>query len=315
MTRTMHVGYETDTIATQELGIGLAFNPALASFVRAHSDSLDYLEISPERFWHDRGPTWGQSPERYTEIPKAVAQFESVRGDLPLLAHGVSLSLATTGSLDLGHVQQISRWNNRYGFAWFSEHLAYLRLGPKAGWRGIGLMLPPVYDAAVLEELEVKLEQVREILEIEVLLENAVNYTPVLDAEFSEAEFLNTLALRTQTRLLLDLHNLYTDAVNHGINPFTMVDELDLMLVRELHIAGGELLAGQWTDAHSGRCAPKVWELLEYVLSQSNGVRAVTFEVDESYASRMDHSAVLDELNRTRAIWDRAQRKAHYVKP
>jgi hypothetical protein len=35
-------------------------------------------------------------------------------------------------------------------------------------------------------------------------------------------------------------------------------------------------------------------------------VRAVTFEVDESYATRMDVSAVLNELARARAVWDAA---------
>lgn len=79
------------------------------------------------------------------------------------------------------------------------------------------------------------------------------------------------------------------------------------MLVHELHIAGGEPLAGHWTDAHSGRCPAEVWSLLEYVLSKPNAVRAVTFEVDESYAARMDAEAVLDEIARARSIWDAAR--------
>jgi uncharacterized protein len=292
--------------ATRPLGVGLVFNPALAGFVAAHRDALDFLEISPERFWHDRGPSWGQHPERYEEITEAVAQFEFARGNLPLLAHGVGLSIATTGPLDRGHVEQVARWHDRYGFAWFSEHLAYMRLGPEAGWRGIGLMIPPVYDLAALEDLAVKLQQVRAILGLEVLLENAVDYAPVPDADLDEATFLHAVAARTKARLLLDLHNLHTNAVNHGGDALAVVDALDLTLVHELHIAGGELLAGQWTDAHSGRCPPEVWMLLESVLSRPNAVRAVTFEVDESYATRMDAAAIASELARARALWDAA---------
>jgi hypothetical protein len=291
---------------TSPLGVGLVFNPALAGFVAAHRDALDFLEISPERFWHDHGPAWGQRPDRYEEIPEAVAQFEVARGDLPLLAHGVGLSIATTGPLDRGHVEQVARWHDRYQFAWFSEHLAYMRLGPEAGWRGIGVMIPPVYDVAALEDLEVKVQQVRDILGSEVLLENAVDYTPVQDAELDEVTFLHAVAERTGARLLLDLHNLHINAVNHGGDALAVVDALDLTLVHEIHIAGGELLAGQWTDAHSGGCPPEVWALLEEVLSRPNSVRAVTFEVDESYATRMDVSAVLNELARARAVWDAA---------
>ena len=310
----MTAGRDTNATAAGPSGVGLAFNPALADFVAAHRYALDYLEVSPERFWHDRGPAWGQAPERYTEIPEAVAQLEAARADLPLLAHGVGLSIATAGPLDLGHVQQLARWNQRYEFAWFSEHLAYFRLGPEAGWRGIGVMVPPVYDIAVLEDIRVKVQQMCDVLELEVLLENAVDYTPVPDAELSEAEFLHALSTQTQARLLLDLHNLHTNAVNHGTDAFAVIDALDLRLVYELHIAGGEPLARQWTDAHSGRCAPEVWPLLEHVLSRPNAVRTVTFEVDESYAARMDATAVLGELARARTIWDEAQAgRAHYV--
>lgn len=285
-------------------GVGIAFNPALAEFVAANRNSLDFLEISPERFWHDRGPTWKDSPDRYIEIPEAVSQFEVARGDLPLVAHGVGLSIATAGPLDLGHVKQIGRWHHRYEFAWISEHLAYFRLGPEFDWRGIGIMIPPVYDEATLIDLEIKVQQISDVLGTDFLLENTVNYTPVTNPEFNEVEFLFAVATRTQANLLLDLHNLHTNAINHGWDPFSVIASLDLMLVHELHIAGGEPLAGQWTDAHSGRCPPEVWSLLEYVLSRPNGVQAITYEVDESYATRMDNKTLLEELFKAREIWN-----------
>lgn len=285
----------------------MAFNPPLEAFVTQHRDVLDFLEISPERFWHDRGPAYGQLPDRYTEIPQALEQLESARGDLPMVAHGVGLSIATTGPLDTGHVNQLARWCERYDFIWCSEHLAYFRLGPEARWRGLGVMIPPVYDEAVIAELEVKVQRVRDILGTEFLLENAVNYTPVPNPELTESEFLNAVATRTQAGLLLDLHNLHTNAVNLGWDPYSVIDALDLTLVRELHIAGGEPLADQWTDAHSGRCAPEVWPLLESVLSRPNSVQAVTLEVDESYATLMEADVLLEEISRARAIWEAAQ--------
>lgn len=270
----------------------------------AHSSALDFLEISPERFWHDRGPAFGRARDRYAEIPEAVAQLETARGDLPLIAHGVGLSIATAGPLDRGHVEQVARWHERYGFGWFSEHLAYFRLGPKADWRGIGVMLPPIYNAEALADLETKLREVEAILGLEILLENAVEYAPAPNSECDEAMFLRALTARTPAWLLLDLHNLHVDAVNHGGDPRAVIDALDLTRVRELHIAGGEPLAGQLTDAHSGRCPPEVWTLLAYVLARPNGVRAITFEVDESYALRMDAATVLQELSRARAVRD-----------
>lgn len=284
-------------------GLGLAFNPALADFVTAHRGALDYLEISPERFWHDRGPALKQSAGRYCEIPEAVAQLEAARGDLPLVAHGVGLSIATDGPLDRGHIEQMARWRDRYGFAWFSEHLAWFRLGPQDGWRGVGTMLPPVYDAETLEDLVPKLQTVCAVLGIEVLVENAVDYTPVAQAGCSEAAFLTRLTERTPARLLLDLHNLYTNAVNHGAEAADLVGALDLRRVHELHIAGGEPLHGFWTDSHSGRCPEPVWMLLEQALRRPNAVRAITFEIDESYVARLGPAALLEQLGRARSIW------------
>jgi uncharacterized protein len=286
----------------REPSVGLSFNPALAAFVYRHAAALDHLEITPERFWHDRGPACGSAPDRYAEQPDAVAQFEAVRGDLPLLAHGVGLSIATAGPLDRGHVEQVARWHERYGFAWYSEHLAYFRLGPDAGWRGLGLMVPPVYDEATLRDLAAKIRQVRDILGLEVLLENTVDYTPVPDAELNEATFLGRLAAEAPCGLLLDLHNLHTDAVNHGRDPHALLDVLDLTAVTEVHIAGGEPLAGHWTDAHSGRCPERVWTLLEHLLARPHRVRAITLEVDESYALTLADGELLDELARARDL-------------
>lgn len=301
-------------MTTSPQGVGLAFNPPLADFVAVNADALDYIEVSPERFWHDRGPASGRGSDRYREIPDAVAQLDAARGDLPMVAHGVGLSIATEGPLDVGHIEQIGRWRDRYGFAWYSEHLAYSRLGPQDGWRGIGVMMPPVYDRAVLDDIATKLDQIKDMLGLEILLENAVNYTPVEDAEFDEAGFLQALAKASQTHLLLDLHNLYTNDYNGGEAAATVIDKLDLTLVRELHIAGGELMAGHWTDSHSGRCPDAVWSMLEKVLSRPNGIRAITFEVDESAATRMDPADLRGELDHARAIWRATRRVAeHYV--
>ncbi len=289
---------------SKPLGVGLSFNPTLAEFVANHAGTLDFLEISPERFWHDRGPQYRQNAIRYKDDQNAVTQLESVRSHLPIIAHGVGLSIATVGALDIGHIEQISRWHRNYHFEWYSEHLAYFRLGPNAGWKGIGVMLPPTYDKNTLKDIQIKAQEINDILGIEFLLENAVNYTPN-SADICEGEFLNSLAKNTAANLLLDLHNLYTNTFNNQQNPYEIINKIDLKNVTELHIAGGEELAGYWTDAHAGRCPPMVWELLEYVLSQPNSVRAVTFEVDESYATQMSDDDFLEEIQRARWIWEK----------
>ncbi len=288
-------------------GVGLAFNPALARFVGRHRAALDFLSVSPERFWHDRGPRSGARPQRYRDIPDTLRQLDQAMGDLPLVAHGIGLSIASTGPLDDVHVEQLAHWRQRFPFVWFSEHLAWFRLGPQHDWRGVGLLLPPVYDRAVLPELTGKLLQLHNGLGCDVLMENTVNYSPLPDQDMDEAEFLNALTAQSPCHLLLDLHNLHTNAVNHGVDPYAQIDRLDLDRVLELHIAGGEAFAGMWTDAHAGSCPPQVWNLLQHVLIRAPGIRAVTLEIDESWAMRISEAQLLAELDQARSIWQQTR--------
>lgn len=293
-------------------GVGLAFNPALARFVSRHRDALDFISVSPERFWHDKGPRSGARQLRYRDIPEALHQLEQAKADLPLVAHGIGLSIASAGPLDHVHVEQLAHWRKRFPFAWFSEHLAWFRLGPQHDWRGVGLLLPPVYDHAVLPELTEKIQQLHAGLGCDVLLENTVNYSPLPDQDLDEAEFLNALTCRSPCQILLDLHNLHTNAVNHGIDPYAQLERINLDHVRELHIAGGEAFAGMWTDAHAGSCPPQVWNLLQHVLMRAPEIRAVTLEIDESWVMRISEAQLLAELDQARNIWLRTRPSARH---
>ncbi len=175
-------------------------------------------------------------------------------------------------------------------------------------------MVPPVYDESTLWDLGAKLRQVRDTLGLDVLMENTVDYTPAPDADMDEASFLGRLTTETPCGLLLDLHNVHTDAVNHGRDAHALVERLDLTAVTEVHLAGGEPLAGQWTDAHSGRCPEEVWALLEHLLSRPHRVRAITLEVDESYAMRLPDAELLDELEKARSLVTTSMRKGCSVR-
>jgi uncharacterized protein len=74
--------------------------------------------------------------------------------------------------------------------------------------------------------------------------------------------------------------------------------------VRELHIAGGSVIGGVYTDSHSGCCPPEVWELLSTALAMFDRIERVTFEFNDSYYSGIGCEGVLDELARARVLCD-----------
>ena len=99
-----------------------------------------------------------------------------------------------------------------------------------------------------------RIEHVRSTVEVPFLLENNTNYFTVPGEEMTEPEFLNALTRRSGCGLLLDLHNVYTNARNFGFDPYAFLAELDLTRVGEIHLSGGMELHGFYLDAHDGPC-------------------------------------------------------------
>jgi uncharacterized protein (UPF0276 family) len=120
----------------------------------------------------------------------------------------------------------------------------------------------------------------------------------------SEPEFLNRLSHESGCGILLDLHNLYVNARNHGVSPEIFLADLDLRQVVEIHLAGGDELLGFYTDSHAGPVAPPVWDLLRDTLRAAPGVRAVTFEFHESSYPLLKIDGIRLELARARRIWE-----------
>jgi hypothetical protein len=134
-----------------------------------------------------------------------------------------------------------------------------------------------------------------------MLLENSAIYVDVPDTEMSEAAFLNRLCDEAGCGVLLDLHNLVVNEVNLGWDLAAYLDELDLSNVVEIHVAGGEMLGAWYTDAHSGSCPERVWELLDAVVPVTPELRLVTFEMHESRYDVLGGDGLADQLSRIRA--------------
>lgn len=290
-------------------GVGLVYNPALAHLIRSHREVLDFVVISPEQFFHDRGALNKSSLPRYTEHEELLGIMIDAVGDLPLVAHGLRLSIGTEGDLDKGHLQQMLRWQEAFNFRWYSEHLSFSTLGAAFDYKELGIMLPVTYDEVTLKSLTKRVAEVSCVLPVEFLLENAVNYTPLGDCDYTECHFLNELCQRTDAKLLLDLHNLYTNLRNqYGAGEvleaklIEAINEVDISHIREIHIAGGAEIDGVWTDSHSGFCPEEVWNALQHILSKPHHIRGVTYEIDPSCVSLIGEDEIVNMLRHVRQL-------------
>jgi uncharacterized protein (UPF0276 family) len=284
------------------LGVGVLYNPALPEYLRTRRETYDYVEVIPEMFWTDRGP--GARP-RFVELEGWIAMLEWIASKCPVVGHNIGLSLGSADWFDDEYPEHIQDWNRRYRFAWHSDHLSFVRITTAEGHdHNAGLAVPVSYDHEVLDMVIERIEHVQRTVSAPFLLENSVAFINVPDQDMSEPEFLNAVAARTGCGLLLDVHNVYVNARNHGFDALDFVAALDLAHVGEIHIAGGSEIAGMYTDSHAGPCPEPVWNLLEWVVPRAPNLGGITFEFHDSYYPLLREDGIAAELSHARDIWE-----------
>lgn len=287
----------------QFLGVGVLFNPALSEYVKEENTELDYISIIPDMFQNDHGKG---SVQRFTELETWVSALDHLIQRWPVIAHNIGLSLGSAESFDHEYLQRIVDWHARCQFNWHSDHLSYSSItSPDGEAHNTGLSLPVPYDWSVLEMLVDRINQVIRATNIPFLIENNVSYVEIPEQDMEEVEFLNQLSALTGCGILLDLHNLYVNARNFEFSPVSFIDRINLDKVQEIHVAGGDELAGMYTDSHAGPCPPEVWDLLKYVCPLMKNLRGVTFEFHESYYPLMKSDGIRRQLDETRNILTR----------
>ena len=286
---------------TGVLGVGVLYTPALQALLHAELDLVDYVEVIPDMAQTDLGA--GRSP-RFADVQSWIEMFDWLQARRPLVAHNIGLSIGTAALWDAAYLARLDEWQQRYRFQWHSDHLSFSQVtGHEGTAHSVGVALPVPYDEESLALISERVRVLQQRLQVPFLLENNVYYVEIPEQDMDEVEFLNRLVQSTGCGLLLDLHNLYTNARNHGFSAAAFVDRLDLSAVREIHIAGGNELAGMYTDSHAGPCPEPVWELLARTAPRAPNLRAITFEFHDSYFPVLGDDGVRRQLTRARDIW------------
>ena len=287
------------SLRVPKLGIGLAYQPQLRSFLMESSSAFDFLEVVPDVLWNDLGP--GCRP-RYVADPDGTAFLRTIAEQKPVIPHSIGLSIGSAHRFDHEHVAQIASWYEWLRYPWHSDHLSF-HLAEHGAEVNVNLTMPLPLDWETLEIIAARVREVRSRIPVPFLLENNVYYFQFEDQDLDEAAFLNELCRRSGCGVLLDLHNIYVNARNHGQDPYAFLERLDLSNVVELHVAGGMDFDGYYLDAHSGSTPSPVWELLEYVLPRSPNVGGVVFELFGSWLDRIGEHALHDQVDRMRSAW------------
>jgi hypothetical protein len=255
---------------------------------------VDFVEVIPDRLWWDFG---AEAQDRFSLSQIAIDQLRRYAGDREVIGHGIGLSLPSAMPLDEELLGEVAAIHDDLGFRWYSEHLSmFLVPGRTVPDAQAGMGLPVVLDQETLDIVSGKVRQLQDALGCPILMENSTIFSPLPDQEMSEPEFFNRLHAETGCGMLLDLHNLYANTLNLGISAHDYLAEIDPWIVKEIHLAGGDWLQGHYTDSHSRKTPPPVWEWAREWAPRFPNLAAITFEYHESYHKRLGLSGIAEEI-------------------
>lgn len=218
--------------------------------VLAQTPRTGWFEVHSENYFGDGG-----QPLHY------LAQ---VRAAYPLSLHGVGLCLGATDRPDRDHLRRLAALIRRFEPGLVSEHLSWGRIGD----RYLNDLLPLPYTDESLAIVCAHVAEVQDYLQQPLLVENITSYLRFTHSTIAEPEFLAALVARTGCGILLDVNNIYVNAMNHGSDALSYIDAIPLGVVREIHLAGFDVIDGMLIDTHGQSVAEPVWHLYRHALAR-----------------------------------------------
>jgi uncharacterized protein len=295
------------------LGIGFPYISTLPTDLY-QPGLVDFVEITPETLCRTRRDGAALSMDI---VPDKLARARAVCGELPIVVHGVELSIGSALHWNDYYLDMLDHFQAIWPFHWHSEHLTYQTIPAEdQGPLSIGVPLPLPGTVEVVNLVKARAAAICRRYGVPFLLENPAHFLAGLAYEPEIGDEVGLMVAITEDGhcgQLLDLHNLYCNAVNHGFDPITAIERINLDRVIEVHVAGGRLEDGYWMDTHDGCVPAPVWDLLEYTLPRCPNIAGVVFELLNYYATKMTVDAIAGELMRARQIWQR-NRRSHVAK-
>jgi uncharacterized protein len=277
------------SVATTEGTTGIGWRHPHYAQVLEQLPPLGFLEVHSENFFAQGGA--------------ALATLVQARRHYDISLHGVGLALGSASGIDTWHLEQLAQLVQHIKPVRVSDHACFAR----GTWQGTQVhaadLLPIAFNQASLDVLCANVQQVQDRLQRTILVENLSAYVDMPGNDCSETEFLNTLTQRTGCELLVDVNNIYVNALNTQLTPNatsgmafskdfsklppaldielavrTCKDWLDALRpgsAGEIHLAGHCVMDDIVIDDHGARVCDGVWRVYEHALQHLGVVPAL----------------------------------------
>lgn len=234
--------------ASSDLGHGIGLRTQHFPALLSSSPPVDWLEALSENFMADGG--------------RPLRVLETLRRDVPVVLHGVALSIGAVDPLSERYLTDLDRLVRRVEPALVSDHLCW------GSHRGQYLhdLLPLPYTEEALDHVARRVQQVQDRLGRRILLENPSAYVAYGSSTMREWEFLSELCRMAGCGILLDVNNVFVSSRNLDFDPVDYLDGVPADRIGYLHLAGHTDRGRFLLDSHAAPVPWEVWELYREAL-------------------------------------------------
>jgi uncharacterized protein (UPF0276 family) len=288
------VGAEAKTMNTFADRVGLGWRSDLAAGIFSHLDRIDLLEVIADDFF--------DAPRR------EIRALQTLASQVSVVLHGVSMGLASSVPVENQRLEKMARLVEQVRPQFWSEHLAFVR----GGGIEIGHLAAPPRTAVTVEGAAENLSRATGVVGSKPIMENIATLLEPPGSTLPESAWLSGILASSDCDLLLDLHNVYANGLNHGYDPKAFLRRIPSARFRAVHIAGGKFVSApdgsqRLVDDHLHDVPDPVFELLEEAAALSPNPLTVILERDGAYPS-MDCLLAQMELAREALARGRTRR-------
>ena len=259
------------------VGLGLR-RGLLKDLQAAPAGDFDFLEVAPEN-WIGVGGAHG-------------AALRELAERYPLSCHGLSLSLGGPAPLDCSFLQEVRVFLDHHRVGHYSEHLSYC-----SDDGHLYDLLPLPFTEEAVHHVAARIRQSQDILGRRLAVEN-VSYYAAPRQDMDEVTFTNAVLREADCDLLLDVNNVYVNAINHGFDPRDFLARIEPGRVVGMHVAGHfDESDSLKIDTHGASVKPQVWSLLAEAYARF-GAQPTLLERDFNFPAFAELVAELQTIRR-----------------
>ncbi|MEO8386134.1 MAG: DUF692 family multinuclear iron-containing protein [Betaproteobacteria bacterium] len=280
--------------------VGIGWRGELAAGIFTNLDRIDLLELIAD--------------DHFCTAPRKLRALRTLASHTPITLHGVAMGLAGSEPTQAKRLDNMARLVDVLQPQSWSEHLAFVR----AGGVEIGHLAAPPRTVQNVDAAIANIERATRIVGCAPLLENIATLINPPASKLDEATWVTDIIVGSGAALLIDLHNLYANAVNFGIEPADLLLQFPLHRVKAVHLSGGKWIPEPAMDDALPLAAPRlrllddhihdvpdaVFELLTLLAQHTAQPLDVIIERDGEYP---DISCLLAQLDHARVALQRGR--------